>query len=335
MRGEFQRANQNQNQPQPVQTLPPPPVNQYKDQYFDPTEDPYAFMMGPRRRANSFSGTPMRDWNDIYWRMPNNQHDDIPLGYAAADAYADPSPRHGDALNEPLTRSRARQRARRRYSKHKSVRDAETVDPVGYDSDTSPTRPVAGLITEPTTGQPVYYIPQQQSTPATTLHQGQSPPVYMSRKTSRRYGSQPNLNAAGIPVSQYAYAAQTQPDFDQSYDTRASSSVYSTPSSPYRRRLPAYPVVQGPYQVAPTTIPQRSHSVGDIHLQGQPTVYQPAEVYVPAVSPQQGTNAVYAVETTACPHCNGTGTHTHGQYIYQAANQAPVPVQYVVADDQQ
>jgi hypothetical protein len=54
-----------QQQPQPI----PQPTNQNQDQYFDPTEDPYAFMRGPRRRANSFSGAPARDWDD-WFRYP-------------------------------------------------------------------------------------------------------------------------------------------------------------------------------------------------------------------------------------------------------------------------
>lgn len=59
LREEFYRANQEKAQSQ--QPIPPPPPqqpqqNDYYDQYFDPTEDPLAFMRGPRRRANSFSG---------------------------------------------------------------------------------------------------------------------------------------------------------------------------------------------------------------------------------------------------------------------------------------
>ena len=62
LRAEFERANQeraNQPPPPPPQMAPPPPQqgrDPYYDQYFDPTEDPLAFMRGPRRRANSFSG---------------------------------------------------------------------------------------------------------------------------------------------------------------------------------------------------------------------------------------------------------------------------------------
>lgn len=58
LREEFVRANQEKAQQQQVPPpAPPQQQNPYQyDQYFDPTEDPLAFMRGPRRRANSFSG---------------------------------------------------------------------------------------------------------------------------------------------------------------------------------------------------------------------------------------------------------------------------------------
>ncbi|XP_046550937.1 uncharacterized protein LOC124260703 [Haliotis rubra] len=76
----------------PQAPLPPP---QSQPEYYDPFDDPYGFMRMPRRRANSFSGTNTREWDEWYWTLPNqrrNDGSDIPLGYAAADAYADAAP---------------------------------------------------------------------------------------------------------------------------------------------------------------------------------------------------------------------------------------------------
>ena len=65
-----------------------PSENRMPD-YYDPFEDPYGFMNVPRRRANSFSGGNVRKYDEWYWTLPNKRcnDDDIPLGYAAADAY--------------------------------------------------------------------------------------------------------------------------------------------------------------------------------------------------------------------------------------------------------
>ncbi|CAG5135150.1 unnamed protein product, partial [Candidula unifasciata] len=95
------RANERANQPPlPAQIyhMPAPAAaavsaqQQQDPGYFDPFDDPYGFMRMPRRRANSFSGGREREWDEWYWTLPQNcQYDggDIPLGYAAADAYAD------------------------------------------------------------------------------------------------------------------------------------------------------------------------------------------------------------------------------------------------------
>lgn len=97
------RANERANQPPPpaqIYHIPGPgpaaaAAAQQQPQepgYYDPFDDPYGFMRMPRRRANSFSGGREREWDEWYWTLPQNrQYDggDIPLGYAAADAYAD------------------------------------------------------------------------------------------------------------------------------------------------------------------------------------------------------------------------------------------------------
>lgn len=70
-------------------------------------------MRMPRRRANSFSGGREREWDEWYWTLPQNrQYDggDIPLGYAAADAYAE----HPRMRRERNTKENVRNRLRQK-----------------------------------------------------------------------------------------------------------------------------------------------------------------------------------------------------------------------------
>ncbi|KAK3589257.1 hypothetical protein CHS0354_008322 [Potamilus streckersoni] len=186
-------------------TQPPPPPapapiqpllqqNQHDDYYFDPTEDPYAFMRGPRRRANSFSGSPGRNW-DWDWHIPLHPGDgDIPLGYAAADSYAEPCLNSGGKL-------RSRPRDRRRIQKNLNMRDvnhpeSEYIEQNGYLSDQSPTR--QHEVEEIGNGAHVQghyglYSPQT----ITTTQQTQSDEQFYLKRGRRVYGSQPNLTFTG------------------------------------------------------------------------------------------------------------------------------------------
>ncbi|KAL3870445.1 hypothetical protein ACJMK2_038513 [Sinanodonta woodiana] len=186
-------------------TQPPPPPapapiqpllqqNQHDDYYFDPTEDPYAFMRGPRRRANSFSGSPGRNW-DWDWYIPLNPGDgDMPLGYAAADSYAEPRLNsEGQLRSRPRDRRRIRKNLNTRDLNH---RENEYIEPNGYLSDQSPTRQQEteelgnGAHVQ---GHYGIYSPQT----ITTTQQTQSDQQYYLKKGRRVYGSQPNLTFTG------------------------------------------------------------------------------------------------------------------------------------------
>ena len=106
--------------PPPPPPAAEPPIQPQQPEYYDPFDDPYGFMRMPRRRANSFSGSPVREWDEWYWTLPlqrQNEGHDIPLGYAAADAYAEVSPAPVGqvpvaqaAAPQPQGRSRVRRR---------------------------------------------------------------------------------------------------------------------------------------------------------------------------------------------------------------------------------
>lgn len=85
----MKQANEKASNP-PQFPPPPPPPERQDPEYYDPFDDPYGFMRMPRRRANSFSGGRVRDYDEWYWTLPNerrNEDGDIPLGYAAADSF--------------------------------------------------------------------------------------------------------------------------------------------------------------------------------------------------------------------------------------------------------
>lgn len=146
----------------------------------------------PRRRANSFSGGREREWDEWYWTLPQNrQYDgaDIPLGYAAADAYADipPSAAVG-AEQERNTRENVRHRLRQRRMERRSRTDMaqnpqanSEVDPgvaevlpapgdpasapmVGMTVGSSPALHRTGLSDDQTAAMYNYYVPSRYST---------------------------------------------------------------------------------------------------------------------------------------------------------------------------
>lgn len=104
-----------------------------------------------------------RDW-DYDWTLPNvNRDGDIPLGYAAADAYA--SPRHKPKTEEPVeeSRSRGRNRLRRRIHQ-RNMGTQHYPEQNGYESDQSPTRAHPEELQSPTSkvqGHYGYYTSRQ------------------------------------------------------------------------------------------------------------------------------------------------------------------------------
>ncbi|VDI42188.1 Hypothetical predicted protein [Mytilus galloprovincialis] len=305
LREEFQKATNQQRQALQQQLQQPQPLpqqtNQNQDQYFDPTEDPYAFMRGPRRRANSFSGGPSRDW-DEWFRYPlqHNADGDIPLGYAAADSYAQRPP-PPEVLPEP-PRSRQRTRNRRRH-RHGGV-TIETQTMNGYDSDQSPTRATASTVTDDHLLE--YYVPRYYTT-GTQQTQPRAPNM-------QRYSSQPNL----------AFTTTPPPPPAPPISTHMPTSSYATPiSAGYRTRRQAQQVHTSPQQ--------RLYSFDDLDArdqgQAQPAGYvivEPQAGQIPRPAPPQ-----YSVRTETCPMCGGSSSHTHGDYIYEVPVERS-PMAYMV-----
>ncbi|XP_052094414.1 uncharacterized protein LOC127730185 isoform X4 [Mytilus californianus] len=307
LREEFQKATNQQRQALQQQLQQPQPIpqqtNQNQDQYFDPTEDPYAFMRGPRRRANSFSGGPTRDWDEwLRYPLQHNADGDIPLGYAAADSYAQRPP-PPEVLPEP-PRSRQRTRNRRRHRQGGVTIETQTMN--GYDSDQSPTRATASTVTEDHLLE--YYVPRYYTT-GTQQTQPRAPNM-------QRYSSQPNL----------AFTTTPPPPPAPPMSTHMPTSSYATPiSAGYRTRRQAQQrqVHTSPYQ--------RLYSFDDLDArdqgQAQPAGYvlvEPQAGQTPRPAPPQ-----YSVRTETCPMCGGSSYHTHGDYVYEVPVERP-PVAYMV-----
>ncbi|XP_065933670.1 serine/arginine repetitive matrix protein 2 isoform X4 [Magallana gigas] len=310
LREEFQMAA-SQNRQTPPQEPPPsqhPPTREDdRDRYFDPTEDPYAFMMGPRRRANSFSGAGARDWNDWWKYPPNQQQDDIPLGYAAADSFNPNSRVPPQVLPEPQ-RSREKKRIKRKYRN----RAAGTEFPDEYDSDQSPSRVTATTATDEQLYS--YYVPRYQAARTQTHQQ----PVRM-----QRFASQPNLlqNATFQAAPPQPPPQQSVPPPPQYPNVPTTS--YAAPISAGYSRLrsslrnhPTQPVYQAP-----------QYSYDDLDTRGQ----QPIGYLVTTQPPPPPPVAppVYLEQTAACPMCGGSGVHSHGEFVYEAPP-SEQPVTYVI-----
>ncbi|XP_021361526.1 uncharacterized protein LOC110455627 [Mizuhopecten yessoensis] len=314
-RQQMLQQQQQQHQHAPPQ-LPQPPQQPQQDDYhyFDPTEDAYAFMRGPRRRANSFSGAGVRDWDD-WWKYPlinPNDGADLPLGYAAADSYATPRRQAAAAAAAAATtaametgqeaRPRGRHRIRKKYRKTNLENAAQTQ--AGYDSDQSPTRATASTVTDDQMFN--YYVHPTQVAAA--------PQQYQATPRAARYSSQPNLYYGAYPTASaqpQVYAAQRPQQQTPTQQYTRQSANYSTPISagygPRVRQQPQYRVPSSPQQ-------QRTYSYDDIDAQGQGQTYQPAPVaYILADQVPTATGPVYetSVDSAECPLCGGVGYHTH------------------------
>ncbi|XP_060064275.1 uncharacterized protein LOC132544669 [Ylistrum balloti] len=338
LRDEFKKATEEQRQQTlqqqhhqhhqhvPIQQPQPPQQQQQQQQddyhYFDPTEDAYAFMRGPRRRANSFSGAGVRDWDD-WWKYPlNNPNDgaEIPLGYAAADSYATPR-RQAAAAAAAATaaalesgqeaRPRGRHRIRKKYRKTTSENAAQTQ--AGYESDQSPTRATASTVTDDQLFS--YYVPRYHQPSQMAATPQQAP------QRAARYSSQPNLYYGAYPtanVQPQVYAAVPQQSTPtQQYTPRSAN--YSTPISAGYSPRARYRTPSSPQQ-------QRTYSYDDMDVQGQGQTYQPAPVaYILTDQVPGATEPVYetTVDNAVCPLCGGEGYHTHTEQ--EAAPQTARP----------
>ncbi|KAK3087416.1 hypothetical protein FSP39_005595 [Pinctada imbricata] len=308
LREEFFRAMQQKQHNAPPPPAPPQPQPE-GDQYFDPTEDPYAFMRGPRRRANSFSGAAARDWDD-WWKYPLNQQvDDIPLGYAAADSYNQSRPVNAEVQE---ARTRSRRKMRRKY-RRTAESEAQTLNDQS-DSDQAPSRVTASTVTDEQLYN--YYVPQYYSSRTQTT----VPPVYYTPNVPpriQRYSSQPNLLQNSTLTTAPPPPVQTQ---------NVPTTSYATPISAGYNRLRSS--LRQPRQR--TSVP-RQYSYDDMDARNQ----EPIGYIVTNAPPPPAHNPppppAYMERTQACPLCGGAGYHTHGEYVYDAPSERPT-MGYLVHD---
>ncbi|XP_052221934.1 uncharacterized protein LOC127838312 isoform X2 [Dreissena polymorpha] len=322
LREEFIRANQERSSA-PQQVPPPAPPSQaqgqYYDQYFDPTEDPLAFMRGPRRRANSFSGHGGRDW-DYDWTLPNvNRDGDIPLGYAAADAFASPRQRHKhkrDEANQEQQAARGRHRLRRKIGLRNAGIQPQGEPPVEQSPALGPQEEAphgaAGV-----QGQYGYYT---QQTDGTDRHpQGR-----------RVFGSQPNLAFSGYqppPAPRSTGSGSTKSSTAPAAAARPlRQSLYSYAANPTQNRAPQYQ--DGFY---PSRIPfsQRQYANDDIRVSDGQTRFIPHGAS--EAQNDYGSHGNGGVYTSTCPLCGSSSAHSHGDYLYPPPD-TRVPIGYLVND---
>ncbi|KAK7094893.1 serine/arginine repetitive matrix protein 2-like isoform X2 [Littorina saxatilis] len=285
-----QQANDKASERQAPQQ-PEPPQQPQEPEYYDPFDDPYGFMRMPRRRAASFSGRHVRDFEE--WYGPNQQrhNDDIPLGYAAADAYN----RNYRAKTPEAARQRLRRRHdRRRHSEDPRVKTME--DGGGGEAETMAPPPPVGAtphVHRPPITDPQalynYYVPSRQG-----IQQGAPAANPYRQHTTPLSASQPNLagTLSGIQPATYQYqASQARPWYQI---RRASSGQYY-----------------------PTT--------GARNAVLQPAAHtQPAAYYSAYPVAGHATPAQIGVDyrTELCPLCGGAGPHIHEEDVVPVSGYA-------------
>ena len=325
--------------PEPSQ--PPPPPQHEGPEYYDPFDDPYGFMRMPRRRANSFSGGRVREFDEWYWTLPNerrNDDGDIPLGYAAADSY---NRHHRDKTPEA-----ARQRLRRRNERRKrgeethaalldggvvNAGEAEVMVGVGagpqLHSAPPPPPPTPGTATMPQGVSPAqvrrphisdpqalynYYLPSRQGAPQAYQAPSTSANPYRQHTTPLS-ASQPNLAAtlAGVQPATYQYQTQQKRPW-------------------YTIRRSQWPASSTSGQYYPTKGYQRN--VYQQQQQQQQPPQQVAGYYssYPGSGPTTSVQGAVGYRTELCPLCGGAGAHIHEEdvepvYGYTAQDFATQP----------
>lgn len=320
--------------PEPSQ--PPPPPQHEGPEYYDPFDDPYGFMRMPRRRANSFSGGRVREFDEWYWTLPNerrNDDADMPLGYAAADAYN----RHYRDKTPEAARQRLRRRGERRKhgeETHPKLLDggvvngdeAEMMAGAGSQLHSAPPPP-PGTATLPQGASPQirrppisdpqalynYYLPSRHS--MQQAYQGQNAGANPYRQhTTPLHASQPNLAAtlAGIQPATYQYEVQQKRPW-------------------YTIRRSQWPASSGSGQYFPTKGYQRNvYQQPATNVQSQPqqgAAYYSSYPNSGSAAPAQ---AGVGYRTELCPLCGGAGAHIHEEdvepvYGYMAQDFATQP----------
>ncbi|KAL8602062.1 hypothetical protein ACOMHN_007332 [Nucella lapillus] len=328
--------------PEPPPPLFPPPQQQQQQQqpegpeYYDPFDDPYGFMRMPRRRANSFSGGRERMFDEWYWTLPNDRRkgldDDIPLGYAAADAYN----RHYHS--EEKTPEAARQRLRHRRDRRHHVGEAPPPPTLaapgggmGVVVNGEERRGVVGAPLPPPTipiiptaatvpSAPNATFPSSAPSPAQIRRHAALPGdaqynYYVPRRTGRQTEEtltpNPNLN----PYRQHTTPLSTSqpPSISQTLAGVEPPTSYQSVGGAQQGR-PWYTIRRSPWV---------SSSAAAASTLQHPQGYQPAYHYYH--QPESSSVGYYSTSESgtgqggtgywadACPLCGGSGTHAHHQ----------------------
>ncbi|BFZ05620.1 hypothetical protein BsWGS_08659 [Bradybaena similaris] len=337
------RANERANQPPPPAQIyhisgPAPAAAAAQQQpqepgYYDPFDDPYGFMRMPRRRANSFSGGREREWDEWYWTLPQNrQYDggDIPLGYAAADAYADlPVSSAQQGTSRDSFKNRLRQR---RMTNERQRRDIQPGEPVPEAHD-------------------AHLTASQQS--HLTANQPQAGPANEQRAAMFEYYLPSRFNAAGMrqqsaPQGHFRTPGKTQ-IYSSTGEDGDNEEEYDIINSGYQGRTadannrPWYHIQRGPRTLASNVAHRGAflQTIGNKLSQSHDNISrlsQAGQHLSQYPSPQVGPTGVVGQKTATqvCPMCGGTGSHTHVGYqpqVGRPSSRPQLPAQYSTPSD--
>ena len=319
---------------------PPPPPQHEGPEYYDPFDDPYGFMRMPRRRANSFSGGRVREFDEWYWTLPNerrNDDGDIPLGYAAADSY---NRHHRDKTPEA-----ARQRLRRRSERRKRGEETHTALLDGRVVNAGEAEVMAGGgATAPFCSSSSTSHPRNRHHAPGSLHRaGTSTPHQRPPGTVQLLPAIPTRRAASVPGSEHqrqplppahhprcpppspnlaATLAGVQPATYQ-YQTQQKRGPGTRSVGRSGRRLPLQgstiqrKVTRGTFTSSSSSSSSRSREPATI----------PA---TPVQGPPLPCRGAVGYRTELCPLCGGAGAHIHEEdvepvYGYTAQDFATQP----------
>uniref|UniRef100_A0A2C9JIT7 Uncharacterized protein n=1 Tax=Biomphalaria glabrata TaxID=6526 RepID=A0A2C9JIT7_BIOGL len=302
----FAKANEKSSQPPPppqIYHVPAPQLptaeGKQEPEYYDPFDDPYGFMRMPRRRANSFSGGREREWDEWYWTLPQNrQYDggDIPLGYAAADAYAE----HPRMRRERNTKENVRNRLRQKRMERTAQGDippTEVVEPVGASGETIPLATAGGSAApEEADAMYNYFIPSRFSTEA-----------MRQQMASRGYFTTPS---GGKIYSSTGEEADNEDERGIQSDIAGNrpGATGQTQSRPW-------------YQIKRPLRPPAYQSIGAVRAQSHNDIRTDSRNQATSNSPyiqvRPSSGAAERYSSFACPICGLINYHTHQAYVHR------------------
>ena len=263
-------------------------------------------MRMPRRRANSFSGGRVREFDEWYWALPNerrNNDEDIPLGYAAADAYN----RH----YREKTPEGARQRLRRRGHRHRQGEE-------GHPNPLDPRAMVNGEQEEVMTAAGVTLHAAAPPAPTTTTTLQPGPALQQRRPGPPDAQAFHNYYSRTGPQDSPLRIPSTNPYRHLTTPLSASQPNLAATLAGVEPPAPRYQTSHGRpwYTIRRSQWPARSSSqqylagslVGSAHPQASSVSYYSS--YPSSGSSNAGQSGA-GLRTDVCPLCGGSGTHVH------------------------